>query len=54
MSKELYTWLQQEFYRNNHPKYRKYFDEWINGVLPHQLDGYEKQMIGQLTGSKKV
>ena len=54
ISKELYTWLQREFYQCNHPKYRKYFEKWIENVLPHQIEGFEKQRIGQLTGNKKV
>lgn len=29
LSEEMYTYLQQRFYRNNHAKYRKYFDEMI-------------------------
>lgn len=47
-------WLQQEFYKCNHPKYKKYFDEWIANVTQNQLDGFEKQRISQITKSKCV
>jgi hypothetical protein len=34
MDKRLYDKLEYEFYRNNHPKYRKYFKEWIDNLIP--------------------
>lgn len=30
-------YLQQRFLRNNHPKYHKYMEEWINGVTADQM-----------------
>lgn len=52
MNEELKLWLEKEFYYSNHPKYRKYFQEWFNNLLPHQLEGFYKQMIGMKTKSK--
>lgn len=44
-SSKLENWLRTKFYRDNHPKYRHYFDEWYSKLLPHQLKGFEKQMF---------
>lgn len=44
MSEELYEWLQEEFYRSNHPKYRHLFSEWISNITQSQIDGFNKQM----------
>lgn len=43
MTKEMYTYLQQRFYRNNHVKYRKYFEEWVQNVTETQLMYFEKE-----------
>lgn len=43
MIKEMYTYLQQSFYRNNHAKYRKYFEEWVRNVTEEQLMYFEKE-----------
>lgn len=43
MTKEMYTYLQQRFYRNNHAKYRKYFEEWVSNVTETQLMYFEKE-----------
>lgn len=43
MTKEMYTYLQQRFYRNNHVKYRKYFEEWVQNVTEVQLMYFEKE-----------
>jgi hypothetical protein len=37
MSEELYNKLKEEFYRCNHIKYRKYFEEWISNVTIEQM-----------------
>ena len=29
---------------NWHNKYHRYIDEWINNVLPHQLEYFKKEM----------
>ena len=46
MERELYNWLEREFYKSNHTK------EWITNICPHQVEGFRNQMIGQLTKSK--
>lgn len=39
-SKELYDKLKEDFYRSNHSKYRKYFDEWYNNLTVTQVFWY--------------
>jgi hypothetical protein len=41
----LFDYLRERFYQNNHSKYRKYFDEWVNNVTETQLFYYEKERI---------
>ena len=36
MSEKLYEKLKDEFYRSNHVKYRKYFEEWVSNVTKAQ------------------
>ncbi len=45
MDKELLEWLRFRFYRDNHVKYRKYFDEWVENVTEDQLVGFKKCMF---------
>lgn len=52
MRKLLMNWLEKEFYKCNHPKYHKYFKEWISNVVPSQLEGFSNMMVGQITQSK--
>lgn len=55
MEEELYNWLEREFYRSNHTKYHKYIlKEWIANILPHQIEGFRNQMVGQITKSKVI
>lgn len=39
MERELYNWLEREFYKSNHTKYHRYFKEWIN--VPIKLRALE-------------
>lgn len=41
----LFDYLRDRFYKNNHTKYRKYFDEWISNITENQLFYYEKERI---------
>lgn len=34
MERELYNWLEREFYKSNHTKYHRYFKEWITNICP--------------------
>lgn len=36
-------WLQFRFNRDNHPKYKHYFDEWFNNCTEGQLLGFYNQ-----------
>lgn len=44
MNKNLRTYLEYRFRVNNHPKYQKYRDEWINGIPISCLWYYEIEM----------
>lgn len=54
MNDELKEWLEKEFYYSNHSKYRKYFNEWFSNLLPHQIEGFQNQLIGFKTKSKII
>ena len=45
------TYLQQRFLRNNHPRYHKYMNEWIDGVTADQMRHFreERRRIEQKT-----
>lgn len=47
MIKELYNWLQGEFYLCNHSKYRHLFKTWVNNITQAQIDGFIKQMYNK-------
>lgn len=36
-------WLSQKFYKDNHRKYHKYCDEWLNNLTESQLTYFNKQ-----------
>lgn len=44
MNNELRTYLEWRFRVNNHPKYQKYRDEWINNILSCNLWYYKTEM----------
>lgn len=46
----LYTWLEHHFYYDNHSKYRKYFNEWLNNLTKDQINGFIHQMIVEQSG----
>jgi len=43
MTDNMREYLRQRFNRNNHPKYHKYFEEWLNNVVDTQLMYFEKE-----------
>ena len=45
--RELYNWLQREFYLCNHSRYRHLFDMWIGNITQDQIDGFSKQMYNK-------
>lgn len=47
-------WYITAFYKCNHAKYRKYADEWLNNLTDAQIEGFERQRIGQIDKSKCV
>lgn len=47
MTRELYNWLQREFYLSNHPKYRHLFEVWISNITQAQIEGFSKQMYNK-------
>jgi len=42
MNKTLYEWLKSEWKISNHPKYQKYFEEWVKNLTDDQISGFEK------------
>lgn len=52
IDKILHDYLQQRFYKNNHIKYRKYFEEWVSNVTDVQLMYFEKERISILNQDK--
>lgn len=52
MNNVLYEHLRQQFYRNNHPKYRKYFEEWISNITESQISYFEIERINIINKSK--
>lgn len=47
MTRELYNWLQREFYLCNHSRYRHLFDMWIGNITQDQIGGFSKQMYNK-------
>lgn len=45
MNSTLRTYLEWRFRVNNHPKYQKYRDEWIQALTPMQLIYFEQERI---------
>jgi hypothetical protein len=41
MTSELYEHLKQQFYLNNHAKYKKYFEEWVSNLTSIQIEYFE-------------
>ena len=37
-------YLKMRFLKNNHPKYHKYMNEWINNITDIQLYYFKKEM----------
>ena len=44
LSKKLYDWLRFQWQESNHPKYQKYFEEWIYNITFAQKYGFYKSM----------
>jgi len=47
ISKELFDWLQYHFYRDNHPKYKHLFNQWVENITDGQVFGFNKQMYNE-------
>lgn len=45
MERELYNWLEREFYKSNHTKYHRYFKEWITNICPTQVTKRRLKLI---------
>lgn len=54
INKELIIWLEKEFYKSNHPKYHKYFKEWLSNITLEQIDGFNRMMFGQNNQTKII
>ena len=49
ISEEMEEYLRKEFTHSTLPKYYKYFDEWLNSLLPTQILYYIAYWIGSKT-----
>lgn len=45
MSLELYNYLKERFYKNNHSKYRHYFEEWVSNITEDQLFYFKQEKV---------
>jgi hypothetical protein len=50
MEHALENWLRYRFYADNHPKYHRYFEEWLSGIVQSQLTGFYQQMCNDING----
>ena len=44
MTEQLYTYLQLRFYRENHIKYHKHFEEWVQNITNNQIHYFNTEM----------
>ena len=44
MTEQLYTYLQLRFYNENHVKYHKYFEEWVQNITNNQIHYFNTEM----------
>lgn len=54
MSEVLYEWLKKRWMYDNHKKYHKYFDMWVQNITEVQKDYFEKQRTSLIEGSKII
>lgn len=45
MNDKLYEWLKTHWRYNNHPKYLKYFDDWVENITENQIIHFNRMMI---------
>ena len=44
MTEQLYTYLQLRFYKENHIKFHKYFEEWVQNITNNQIHYFNTEM----------
>ena len=44
----LKDYVRKDFYYSNIDKYRRYFDEWYDGLTEIQLEFWQRRMEGQI------
>lgn len=44
INEQLFTYLELRFYKENHPKYHKYFNMWIQNISNNQIIYFIKEM----------
>lgn len=52
MTEILFNYLRERFRTNNHPKYLKYFDEWISNISENQIHYFEIERLNIIKKSK--
>lgn len=54
MESNLYLYLHYEWGCNNHPKYFKYFNDWVNNLTDDQIHYYLKLWYNEDYFTKKL
>lgn len=49
MTKQLKSYLWQEFSKNNLPKYYKYFEQWVSNLTDNQIAYFTAYMLERKT-----
>lgn len=44
---ELEEWLREHWRKDNHPKYRHLFDDWLSNISQNQIDAFDHQMYNE-------
>lgn len=52
MEDSLRKYLEWRFMANNHPKYRKYFNQWVENINGEQLSYFEREMTHMIEDGK--
>ena len=52
MTEILFNYLRERFRTSNHPKYLKYFNEWVSNVSENQLHYFEIERLNILNNAK--
>lgn len=54
MTEVIYEYLRKRFYKSNHAKYRKYFEEWVINLTESQIYYFKIEMENILNNAKRI